>query len=146
VVPLVIEPLPAGAKAGLVVDPSSSIPSSAQGGFPTSPPRAAPPPTATTRGAPPPPARATSQAERLFMEGREASARGDLATARTKLQQSHALEPATGTLLNLGDVESRMGDTANARLHFKEAYHRATAAGQVDRAAFAKTRLDALPP
>src|SRR5262249_14521508 len=85
-------------------------------------------------------------AEALFRDGREALARGDLVTARTKLTASNRLDPATGTVLNLADVEARLGDNTNARRHFQEAYDRSMAEGRLDRAALAKHRLDALPP
>ena len=119
--------------------------------IPPLPPSSAPAPKSVVRDATAPEqaevvARDPAKAEALFREAREALARGDLTTARDKLVESNRLDPATGTVLNLAEVESRLGDVANARRHFQEAYDRATAEGRQERAKFAKQRLDALPP
>jgi hypothetical protein len=53
-------------------------------------------------------------AEALFREGRRAVEAGDLPTACRKFEESHRLEPAPGTLLNLADCEERTGKLATA--------------------------------
>jgi len=93
-----------------------------------------------------PPMNDPAAAEALFQKGREAASHGDLATARDRFEESYRLDPATGTALNLADVEARLGDNASARRHFQEAYDHAMAAGQSDRASFARARMNALPP
>jgi hypothetical protein len=85
------------------------------------------------------------RAEELFREAKQAIENGDLVLARDRLEASHRLDPAVGTLLNLAEVEARLGDVTNARRHYQEVVDKATAAGRTDRAAFAKQRLDALP-
>jgi hypothetical protein len=66
-------------------------------------------------------------AEALFREARDAAKRGDTATACTRFAESHRLDPAPGTLLNLAECEEKLGKIASAWAHLREA-------------------LDALPP
>jgi len=82
----------------------------------------------------------------MFRKGREAQMTGDLEGARELFAESLRLEPAVGTLLNLAEVEAKLGDTENARHHFQEVEAAASARGMTDRAAFARARLQALPP
>jgi hypothetical protein len=129
--------VPEGATTDLVVPP---LPAPA-------PPAAATATASASPAAPPPTARNDPRAaEERFRAGREAFARGDYATARAMFTESLAADGAVGTLLNLAETELRLGDTASARRHLREAYDRATAAGDRTRATFAKTKLDALGP
>src|SRR5262249_18414147 len=113
---------------------------------PTAPPLDIPPlpasatvqPKPVVSNAPPaeePVQRDPKAAEEAFRLGREAFQRGDFTTARDRFAESHRLDPAVGTLLNLAETELRLGDNANARRHYQDAYDRAMAAGQKDRAA-----------
>src|SRR5690348_8189279 len=73
------------------------------------------------------PARADTSAEdraaadALFREGRALVKRGDYAAGCQKLAASQKLDPATGTLLALGDCYAREGRTASAWATFNEA-------------------------
>jgi hypothetical protein len=53
-------------------------------------------------------------AEVLFREGRTAADAGDFAIACKKFHESHRLDPAPGTLLNIADCEERLGRLATA--------------------------------
>src|SRR4051812_46966665 len=81
-------------------------------------------------------------AEALFREGRAASDAGDLATACSKFAQSYRLDPAPGTLLNLGDCEERRGKLASAWETFNRLYD--TLAPTDDRRTLARGRSDAI--
>jgi hypothetical protein len=81
-------------------------------------------------------------AETLFREGRAASDSGDLATACAKFAQSYRLDPAPGTLLNLGDCEERRGKLATAWEYFNRLYD--TLAAGDDRRTLARSRADAV--
>src|SRR6478609_8008646 len=56
-----------------------------------------------------------------FRLGRDAAKRGDYELACAELTQSQLLEPAGGTLLNLGDCEEHLGHLARAWQHFVDA-------------------------
>ncbi|HSQ63275.1 MAG TPA: hypothetical protein VLM85_08665 [Polyangiaceae bacterium] len=58
-------------------------------------------------------------AEVLFREGRSAAEAGDYAAACPKFEESYRLDPAPGTLLNLGDCEENRGQLARAWQHFR---------------------------
>jgi hypothetical protein len=60
-------------------------------------------------------------AQALFDEARRLLKGGKVAEACEKLKTSHGLDPAAGTLLNLGDCYERLGKTASAWATFKEA-------------------------
>ena len=60
-------------------------------------------------------------AEALFTSGKEAMARGDLASACARLSESLKLDPAVGTLLNLATCEERSGKLVSALDRFKTA-------------------------
>ncbi len=60
-------------------------------------------------------------AETLFLSAREAMERGDLATACPQFVESQRLDPAVGTLLNLGECEARSGKLASALRRFQSA-------------------------
>jgi hypothetical protein len=63
-------------------------------------------------------------AEALFMQGRDALARGDLKTACAKFGESYALEPAAGTLMNWATCEGKLGRLASAWQRWREALER----------------------
>jgi hypothetical protein len=104
------------------------------------------------------PAGASSQADRVFREGRAAASAGDYATARAKFLESEHLEPAPGTLLNIADSEVHLGLLVAAREHFQLAAsgfprgdsRRTWATGQADqlgkRIAHLTLRLDPAAP
>jgi hypothetical protein len=70
-------------------------------------------------------ARAQSQSEAtadaLFRSGKEAVARGDLVKGCAEFAESQRLDPAIGTLLNLGDCEERANKLSAAMGHFQAA-------------------------
>jgi hypothetical protein len=82
-------------------------------------------------------------AEALFREGRAAAKRGDHATACAKFAESHRLDPAPGTLLNLGDCKAQLGLLASAWQYYREAADRL--AGD-PRAAMARKRAAEIEP
>jgi hypothetical protein len=59
-------------------------------------------------------------AERIFREGREAVARGDIETGCAKFAESVALVRAPGPMLNLADCEERKGRLVSAARLWKE--------------------------
>ncbi len=59
-------------------------------------------------------------AEALFAQGREAMKQGDFETARAKLLESQALDPAPGTVLNLAECEEKVGKLAQAWQHWRQ--------------------------
>ncbi|MGC4088793.1 MAG: PEGA domain-containing protein [Polyangiaceae bacterium] len=63
-------------------------------------------------------------AEALFRAGREAAERGDDATACARFEESHRIEPAAGTVLNLALCYERRGQVASAWQRFREAKDR----------------------
>jgi hypothetical protein len=81
-------------------------------------------------------------ADVLFQNARAAMNRGDLAAACPQFAESQRLDPAPGTLLNLGECEARAGKVASALGHFREAR------GQLPsgdfRVAFAEARMAGL--
>jgi hypothetical protein len=87
-----------------------------------------------------------ASAQVLFDEGRKAMARGDFAAACPQLAESHRLDPAIGTLLNLADCYEKSGKTASAWSRFLEAADVARASGQAPREKTARARAAALEP
>lgn len=81
-------------------------------------------------------------AETLFREGRAAVDAGDLPKACAKFEQSYRLDPAPGTLLNIGDCEERRGRLATAWERFNRMYD--TLGPNDDRRALARSRADAV--
>lgn len=65
-------------------------------------------------------------AEALFRAGREAAERGDDATACARFEESHRIEPAAGTVLNLALCYERRGQIASAWQRLREAKERLT--------------------
>lgn len=93
--------------------------SSADGPAPdgTEPRRARPSPTDSVAARPPAPphdAELSGDAELLFLEGRDLFNAGQFASACPKFEQSNALDPAAGTLLNLARCREMLKDTQGA--------------------------------
>jgi len=86
----------------------------------------------------------TAAAEQLFEEGRALLAQNELAEACPKLAESHRLDPAVGTLLNLGECYEKAGKTASAWATYIEADTLARRLGQGARAEFAASRARVL--
>ena len=85
-------------------------------------------------------------AEALFREARNLMAEGDYVTACPKLADSQNLDPAIGTLLNLGLCYRHLGRTASAWSAYREAAAMARAADQEERLEVAQREADALEP
>jgi len=85
-------------------------------------------------------------AESLFDDGRRLLAEGKLAEACAKLTESERLDPAVGTLLNLGDCYEKMGRIATAWAVFKQAADMARRGKQASREKIASARFVALEP
>jgi hypothetical protein len=83
-------------------------------------------------------------AEVLFREGREASAAGDHRRACEKYHESHRLDPATGTMLNIADCEERQGRLATAWTFYRAVIQKLPPSDE--RAAVATSRAEALEP
>jgi hypothetical protein len=81
-------------------------------------------------------------ADALFREGRRAADAGNYAVACPKFEESYRLDPAPGTLLNLGDCEENRGQLARAAQHFRQLYDQLPAAD--DRRPIADARARAL--
>jgi hypothetical protein len=65
--------------------------------------------------------REVTAARELFRAGRRSVAANDYAIACPKFQESYALDPAVGTLLNIADCDRRAGRTATAWAKFRHA-------------------------
>jgi hypothetical protein len=83
-------------------------------------------------------------AQVLFEAGRRAAADGDYVTACQKFEESNRMEPAIGTLLNLGNCEEQQGHWATSWLRYTEALTKL--APEDKRYVFAKGKADALEP
>ena len=95
------------------------------------------------------PARAQSNeaaAEALFNEGTALVEAGHVEAGCKKLEASEALDPATGTLIHLGDCYEKLGRTASAWARFREAASRASKDGRTDWETVAKARAGELEP
>jgi hypothetical protein len=85
-----------------------------------------------------------ASAETLFTEGRRLLAARRFAEACPKFAESQRLDPAIGTLLNLGDCYDKLGKTASAWATFREAAGSAHRAGDAKRERVAQERAAAL--
>ena len=85
-------------------------------------------------------------AEAAFSEARALIRQGKFAEACPKLEASFALDPALGTLLNLGDCFERTGRTASAWVRYREAAAMAVQQNQRARETIARDRVAALEP
>jgi tetratricopeptide (TPR) repeat protein len=83
-------------------------------------------------------------AEVLFREGRRLLDEGNVEAACEKLKESQALDPMSGTLLNLADCLAKQGKTATAWARFRNAAELANTQGKADQAAEATRRAGAL--
>jgi tetratricopeptide (TPR) repeat protein len=83
-------------------------------------------------------------AEVLFREGRRLLDEGNVEAACEKLKESQALDPMSGTLLNLADCLAQQGKTATAWARFRNAAELANTQGKADQAAEATRRAGAL--
>ena len=82
-------------------------------------------------------------AEALFQAGREAAVRGDFREACAKFAESQRLDPAPGTLINLGDCKEHLGLFASAWGYYREAADRLTGDKRVEGL---KARVAAIEP
>jgi hypothetical protein len=85
-------------------------------------------------------------AEALFREGRALLERGELAPACEKLEASNALDPSSGTLLNLAACRLKQGRTATAWAHFVSAQRLAENQSRSEQASEAERRALELEP
>lgn len=85
-------------------------------------------------------------ADALFREGQDLLREGKIELACTKLAESHKIDPALGTLINLALCHEKSGKTASAWTEFVDATAQATRLGQNDRAVFARAHAAALEP
>lgn len=85
-------------------------------------------------------------AEALFRDGRALYDQGKYPEACAKFAESERLDPAPGTLLNLGGCYEKNGQTASAWATFKEAVAAAHVKGRADWEDLARTRAAALEP
>jgi hypothetical protein len=129
---------PPAAEPEPAASPKSSAP--AREARPSSPP---PQPFNT-----PPPSPQATAAETLFQEGKQLLARGDVAKACPKFEESNRLDPAIGTLLNLAACEEMAGMKAQACAHYSEVVRMTQQGGQQERAKFAQDKAQRLgcPP
>jgi tetratricopeptide (TPR) repeat protein len=85
-------------------------------------------------------------AQALFEEGRQLLQAGYVAEACRKFAESHRLEPAAGTLLNLALCHEKEGKTATAWLEYNDALALAARDDDAQRKDIARARIDALGP
>jgi hypothetical protein len=85
-------------------------------------------------------------AEALFRDGRALYDQGQYPQACAKFAESQKLDPAPGTLLNLGGCYEKNGQTASAWATFKEAMAASHVKGRTDWEDLARTRAAALEP
>lgn len=83
-------------------------------------------------------------AQALFVQAREAMAKGEYAKACPMLEESYRLVPGTGTKFNLGDCYEKLGQTARAWASFREVAAASRLAGQKEREGAAKERASRL--
>lgn len=91
-------------------------------------------------------ARAETEADTLFSQGRDLLEKGQYGEACAKLKRSEELAPAVGTLLNLGYCWEQLGRFRSAMESYAEAEVLAGTTGDAKRSAFAKERLAAVQP
>jgi hypothetical protein len=91
---------------------------------------------------------ATNQAlaQTLFNDGRRLMEAGQYAQACPKFTESHRLDPAGGTVLNLAVCHDREGRTASAFEEFRDALGWAEKEGNAARIDLARRRMAALEP
>ncbi|HEX6273554.1 MAG TPA: hypothetical protein VFZ53_10945 [Polyangiaceae bacterium] len=84
------------------------------------------------------------RAERFFVEGRSAMKARRYEEACAKFAESHHVDPASGTLLNLAVCREAQGRTATAWTHYGEGLALSRTEENVEGERFAKERLQAL--
>lgn len=89
---------------------------------------------------------AAASAEQLFQEGRQLMQENRFKEACPKLAQSQALDPAAGTLLNLGECYEKAGQLATAFTTYKLAWQAASERKRPDWVSFAEERMRSLEP
>lgn len=100
--------------------------------------------TDRARAQPAPSPSPTSEADRLFEEGRALAKQGKFKEACDLFQQSYDLDHATGTELNLADCHEQQGHLREAWRLFMAAAAEFEHAGNVARMKFARDRADAV--
>lgn len=83
-------------------------------------------------------------AEALFREGRAAAQAGNYQLACQKFHESHRLDPAPGTVLNIADCEEKLGHIATAWTLYQEVTQKIPS--RDERHAIASERVAALEP
>lgn len=86
------------------------------------------------------------EAEQLFLRAAARIDIKDYEVASTLLERSQALDPSSGTLLNLGECYEQRGLTASAYAAFSAARELAVQTGRTDRAEVAEVRVKRLLP
>jgi hypothetical protein len=89
---------------------------------------------------------ASVTAEQLFRDGRTLMLAGQQSEACPKFAESQRLDPAVGTLINLGVCYQEIGKTASAWLTLREAVLAAGHMSDAPRVAAIQERLDQLEP
>jgi hypothetical protein len=85
-------------------------------------------------------------AQSLFDEARHLMLANRFADACPKLAESHRLDPAVGTLLNLAVCNERLGKTASAWAEYRDAESIAKREGRPDRVTYAREHATQLEP
>lgn len=90
---------------------------------------------------------AAAQADQLFQEGRQLMLQeGKVKEGCAKLAQSQALDPASGTLLNLGECYEKLKQFSTAFTTYKQAREPAREGKRQDWLSFAEEKMRAIEP
>jgi hypothetical protein len=89
-------------------------------------------------------ARDRAGAEALFRAGRQAMDSGNYAEACRRFEESNRMDPAVGTVFNLGACKEKQGKLAEAWGHFREVIERLPAGDE--RVVIASARAQAIEP
>lgn len=85
-------------------------------------------------------------AEALFNEGRTLAEKGNFAEACPKFAESQRLDPASGTLMNLGDCYEKVGKFASAWATYREAVSESNKVANKQRERDANVLADRVQP